>query len=145
VRQSVATLRQHPLLGQSLPDALEKLADEFERTTSIQIQRTVDLKRSPPPEQAIALYRIVQEAMTNIAKHSHANQVRLSLTENAAELNLSVEDNGQGFDPAANTTGFGLQSMRERTEALGGTFEILSQPTQGCLIRLILPKTGGGV
>ncbi len=145
VRQSVATLRQHSLLVKSLPEALEKLADEFERTTSIQIRRTVQLQQSPPPEQAIALYRIVQEAMTNIAKHSHATQVELSLTERATELELSVEDNGQGFDPAVNTTGFGLQSMRERTEALGGTFKISSQLGQGCRIRLILPKTGGGV
>jgi signal transduction histidine kinase len=145
VRQSVAALRQHSLLVKSLPEALEKLSDEFERTTSIEIQRMVHLQQSPPPEQAIALYRIVQEAMTNIAKHSHATQVRLSLTEHAAELELSVEDNGQGFDPAVNTTGFGLQSMRERTEALGGTFEVSSQLAQGCRIRLTVPKTGGGV
>jgi signal transduction histidine kinase len=145
VRQSVATLRQHSLLVKSLPEALEKLADEFERNTSIRIHRTVQLQQSLPPEQAIALYRIVQEAMTNIAKHSHATQVELSLSERATELTLSVEDNGQGFDPAVNTTGFGLQSMRERTEALGGTFQIVSQLTQGCRIRLTLPKTGGGV
>jgi signal transduction histidine kinase len=145
VRQSVAALRQHPLLGQSLPEALEKLTSEFERTTRIQILSKVQLQQSPPAEQAIALYRIVQEAMTNIAKHSHATQVQLHLTEQATELELSVEDNGQGFDPTVNTTGFGLQSMRERTEALGGTFQILSQLTQGCRIQLTLPKTGGGV
>jgi signal transduction histidine kinase len=145
VRQSVAALRQHPLLGQSLPKALEKLTGEFERTTSIQILSKVQLQQSLPTEQAIALYRIVQEAMTNIAKHSHATQVQLQLTEHATELELSVEDNGQGFDPTVNTTGFGLQSMRERTEALGGTFQILSQLTQGCRVQLTLPKTGGGV
>jgi signal transduction histidine kinase len=142
VRQSVAALRQQPLLGKSLPDALEKLVSEFERTASIRIQRKIELQRSPPAEQAIALYRIVQEAMTNIAKHSHATQVQIHLAEQDTELELKVEDNGQGFDPAANTTGFGLQSMRERTEALGGTFEILSQPAQGCRIHLTLPKAG---
>lgn len=145
VRQSVAALRQNPLLAQSLPEALEKLTSEFERTTSIQILSKVQLQQSPPTEQAIALYRIVQEAMTNIAKHSHATQVQLHLIEHATELELSVEDNGQGFDPTVNTTGFGLQSMRERTEALGGTFQILSQLTQGCWVQLTLPKTGGNV
>ncbi len=143
VRQSVATLRQHPLQGKSLPDALEKLTSEFERTTQIQIERAIELHHAPPSEQAIALYRIVQEAMTNIAKHSQANHVTVRLVEHQSSLDLSVTDNGLGFDPAANTTGFGLQSMRERTEALGGTFEILSQPHQGCQVHLTIPQTGG--
>jgi signal transduction histidine kinase len=153
VRHSVATLRQQPLAGNSLPEALEKLIGEFERTTGIEIERTLQLDRSPPPEQAIALYRIVQEALTNIAKHSQADRVRLHLTEKSTNLELSIEDNGVGFDPTINTTGFGLQSMRERTEALGGTFEILSQPIQdspqgflkGCLIHLTIPQIGGRV
>ncbi|MCG9891428.1 MAG: sensor histidine kinase [Thermosynechococcaceae cyanobacterium MS004] len=150
VRQSVASLHQQPLQGQSLPNALEKLIDEFGRTTNIQIQRTVQLHRSPPTEQAIALYRIVQEALTNIAKHSHATQVQIRLAEQSTRIELEIQDNGQGFDPALNTTGFGLQSMRERTEALDGTFEITrpkqAHPqAQGCRIHLTLPKTGGQV
>lgn len=145
VRQSVATLRQQPLPGNSLPDALEKLTSEFERTTGIQIERTIGLDRSAPSEQAIALYRIVQEALTNIAKHSQANHVQITLTDQTNHLELNVEDNGLGFDPAVNTTGFGLQSMRERTEALGGRFEIVSQPTEGCRIHLTIPQIGGRV
>jgi signal transduction histidine kinase len=142
VRQSVATMRQQPLQGQSFNDAIQKLVQDFERTTDIPIQRHVQIAQGLPTEIAIALYRIVQEAMTNIAKHSKATQVSLTLTESPTELELIIEDNGQGFDPAQNTTGFGLQSMRERTEALGGLFYLKSQPGQGCRLHLNIPQGG---
>jgi signal transduction histidine kinase len=142
VRYSVAKMRQPSLQGQSLTEALTKLLKEFERTTSIEVKQQVQLTQPPPTEMAIALYRIVQEATTNIAKHSQATQGLLSLKDRANTLELVIEDNGQGFDPAANTTGFGLQSMRERSEALGGTFEISSQPHQGCRIHITLPHPG---
>lgn len=142
VRQSVATLRQPPLQGKSFKDALQTLVQDFERTT--EIQTTVHLQIEPrlPTDIAIALYRIVQEAMTNIAKHSQATQVTLDLTADSTQVELKIEDNGQGFDPAQNTTGFGLQSMRERTEALGGLFHLSSQPGHGCCLQLSLPQGG---
>jgi signal transduction histidine kinase len=142
VRQSVATMRQPPLQGKALPETLQKLVQEFERTTGIHADLQVQIARSLPTEVAIALYRIVQEATTNIAKHSQASEVHLTLKETLKDLELIVEDNGQGFDPTVNTTGFGLQSMRERTEALGGVFELHSQPNQGCRIRLSIPQPG---
>jgi signal transduction histidine kinase len=142
VRQSVATMRQPPLQGKALPETLQKLIQEFERTTGIHADLQVQIARSLPTEVAIALYRIVQEATTNIAKHSQASAVHLTLKETLKDLELIVEDNGQGFDPTVNTTGFGLQSMRERTEALGGVFELHSQPNQGCRIRLSIPQPG---
>jgi signal transduction histidine kinase len=145
VRQSVATLRQSPLQEKSLPDALKLLVQDFERTTGIQTQIQVQYTQSLPTEVAIALYRITQEAMTNIAKHSQATQVSLNLQANSKALEFSLEDNGQGFTPALNTTGFGLQSMRERTEALGGIFEITSQPSQGCRIHVTFPQSGGNL
>jgi signal transduction histidine kinase len=142
VRQSVATMRQAPLQGNALPETLQKLIQEFERTTGIHADLQVQLSRSLPTEVAIAIYRIVQEATTNIAKHSQATEVHLTLKESLKELELVVEDNGQGFDPTVNTTGFGLQSMRERTEALGGVFELYSQTNRGCRIRLTIPQPG---
>jgi signal transduction histidine kinase len=142
VRQSVATIRQPPLQEQSLPEALAKLLQDFERTTGIRVASHLQLAQPLPMEMAIALYRIVQEATTNIAKHSQATQVDLSLSEQAQTIVLVIKDNGQGFDPAVNTTGFGLQSMRERSEAFGGTFEVTSQPQRGCYLRLALPRPG---
>jgi signal transduction histidine kinase len=142
VRQSVATLRQPALQGKSFKDALQTLVQEFERTTEIQTTVHLQMAQQLPTDIAIALYRIVQEAMTNIAKHSQATQVILHLTADLTQLELSVEDNGQGFDPSQNTTGFGLQSMRERTEALGGVFNLSSQPGHGCRLHLNIPQGG---
>jgi signal transduction histidine kinase len=142
VRQSVATMRQLPLQGQSFPEAIQKLVQEFERTTGIPAKLQIQVSQRLPTDMAIALYRIVQEAITNIAKHSQATQVNLKLTETSQEVELIVEDNGQGFDPTQNTTGFGLQSMRERTEALDGLFYLNSQPGQGCRLHLNIPQGG---
>jgi signal transduction histidine kinase len=142
VRQSVATMRQSPLQGHSFPEAIQKLMQEFERTTGTPATVQIQITQGLPTDIAIALYRIVQEAMTNIAKHSQATQVNLKLNETPQEVELMVEDNGQGFDPTQNTTGFGLQSMRERTEALGGLFYLNSQPGQGCRLHLNIPQGG---
>jgi signal transduction histidine kinase len=142
VRQSVATLRQPVLQGKSFKDALQTLVQEFERTTEIQTTVHLQMAQQLPTDIAIALYRIVQEAMTNIAKHSQATQVTLRFNADLTQLELSIEDNGQGFDPAQNTTGFGLQSMRERTEALGGLFDLSSQPGHGCRLHLNIPQGG---
>jgi signal transduction histidine kinase len=139
VRQSVATLRNHPLQGRSLKILLENLIEEFKRTTGIEIESEIELFSSLSGEMTTALYRVVQEALTNISKHSEATQVVLSLKENEMKIYLQVEDNGRGFNPADNTTGFGLQGMRERVGALGGIFSLTSQPGQGCRIKIEIP------
>ncbi|MDJ0689913.1 MAG: sensor histidine kinase [Xenococcaceae cyanobacterium MO_188.B32] len=136
VRQSVATLRNHPLKGRSLKIAIEQLVEEFKRNSGIAIAFSLNLLTSPSMEVTTALYRILQEALTNISKHSNATQVHLTLTEQNSHIYLHIKDNGKGFNPAENTTGFGLQGMRERTEALDGKFELTSKPQQGCEIRV---------
>ena len=136
VRQSVATLRNHPLKGRSLKIALEQLINDFKRNSGMAISFNLNLLTSPSIEVTTALYRIVQEALTNISKHSNATQVHLTLTEQNNLIYLHIKDNGKGFNPAENTTGFGLQGMRERTEALNGNFELISKPQQGCDIRV---------
>ena len=135
VRQSVATLRNHPLKDRSLKIAIEQLIKDFKRNSNIAIAFNLHLFTSPSTEIATALYRIAQEALTNISKHSNATQVHLTLTEQNSRIYLEIKDNGMGFNPAENTTGFGLQGMRERTEALDGKFELLGKPEEGCEIR----------
>jgi signal transduction histidine kinase len=142
VRQSVATLRTDPLQGQSLPGAIATLIQEFQRNHSIQIDSQFCITSPLSTETATALYRITQEALTNISKHSRANHVGLQFSENTTDISLRIEDNGQGFDPSQNTTGFGLQSMRERTKALAGSFYLNSQPGQGCQIQVVIPRQG---
>lgn len=139
VRQSVATLRTDPLKQKTLSEAIALLIQDFKRIHAIPIEAQVHLKTLLSDERKIALYRITQEALTNIARHSGATQITLHLLEQITSIALEIEDNGRGFEPTQNTTGFGLQSMRERAEAIGGQFDLSSQPGQGCRIRVVVP------
>ena len=140
VRQSVASLRNSPLQGRSLELALKKLLQEFQQTTRIRIVSRVRLQDSLNSEIQTVLYRIVQEALTNIAKHSQADRIKLAIASSPTGIDLEIQDNGEGFEPRENTTGFGLQGMRERVEALGGKFSLHSQPGFGCQIHIIIPS-----
>jgi signal transduction histidine kinase len=139
VRRSISTLRSNPLRGQSLADAIVQAIHEFHQATGIQPGSTMQISNSLPTEISTALYRILQEALTNIYKHSGASQVSIHLQQHPDRIQLEIEDNGQGFDPEANTTGFGLQGMRERTVALNGHFQISSRPDSGCRIHVSIP------
>jgi two-component system sensor histidine kinase UhpB len=88
---------------------------------------------------AIAIYRIVQECLTNIARHSDANKIIVTLHRKSDELILSVEDNGKGFDPRLVSSGFGVAGMRERVQGLGGHFELNSRVGFGVQIQASLP------
>ena len=139
VRQSVATLRADPLQGQSLETAIVSLVRDYQRTTNIAPDCNISLEQPVSSEIATAIYRIVQEALMNIRKHSDATKVTIQLQSNAKKLYLLVEDNGKGFNPEQNTTGFGLHGMRERTVALNGKFRIVSLPGKGCQIQATIP------
>jgi signal transduction histidine kinase len=139
VRRSIATLRSNPLQGQSLETAILRAVDEFHSATGIAPSCQIHLIQPMPTEISTAVYRIVQESLTNIYKHSAASRVTIMLHDDRTMLKLQIIDNGQGFDPAGNTTGFGLQGMRERAAALGGQFVLTSQPQQGCQISLTIP------
>ena len=77
--------------------------------------------------------------MTNIVKHSNAKSVKIDLQTSVRHLYLSIEDNGKGFNPEQNTTGFGLQGMKERITSLKGKIEILSDLNAGCKIIVRIP------
>ncbi len=139
VRQSVATLRNHPLKGKSLTVVLTKLIQEYEKTTGIQIHSQINLTSPLATEISTAIYRVIQEALTNISKHSHADKISLVLKERTTGILVVIKDNGRGFHPQENTTGFGIQGMRERVEVLGGHLNLTSQPGQGCKINFIIP------
>ncbi|MFB2971113.1 sensor histidine kinase [Aerosakkonema sp. BLCC-F183] len=139
VRRSISTLRSDPLQGQSLANAIAKAVTEFRQSTGIVPSCTIELSQPIPTDISTALYRIIQESLTNIYKHSGATQVTIDLRENREAIRLQIEDNGRGFNPEGNTTGFGLQGMRERTAALGGQFFLTSQLQQGCRITILIP------
>jgi signal transduction histidine kinase len=91
------------------------------------------------------IYRLTQEAMNNVAKHSQANLIRLSLTKKENDIELVIRDNGMGFDleevlsPERSNRGLGLASMRERIELSGGTFALDSTVGKGTTIRASWP------
>lgn len=134
VRQSVSSLRADPLEGKSLENAIASLAEDFQRTTNICPHCQIQIEYILPADVKNAIYRIVQESLTNICKYAAATEVRIEIITKLNNLYLTVKDNGKGFNLNQNSTGFGLQGMRERTLALGGWFEIDSTPGAGCKI-----------
>lgn len=139
IRRSVSVLRSNPLQGQLLESAIEKLLKDFQHSTGIELSSNISLPLSLPTEVNTTVYRIVQESLTNIYKHAQATAVSVQLQQQGGILDLSIEDNGKGFNPTQNTTGFGLQGMRERALALGGQFHLHSQPGEGCRVCVSLP------
>lgn len=91
------------------------------------------------PEIESTLYRVTQEALTNVAKHAGAESVIVRLAESGTQVELEVVDNGRGFDPDAQTEGFGLIGMRERITTLGGSLEVSSSPDSGTRVGAKLP------
>lgn len=141
VRQSVSAMRSDPLQGRSLQDAIAYLAKEFKHSTNISPVCNICLEYPLPSELNTVVYRIVQEALTNITKYAKATEVNIQLQASPNELILMIQDNGKGFNFQQNTTGFGLQGMRERTLAQDGKFEIKSLPQAGCKIIAQFPLT----
>jgi signal transduction histidine kinase len=87
-----------------------------------------------------ALFRIAQEALANIARHSSASHADVSLEYETGVVKMIIKDNGHGFDKSVQHNGLGLYSMRERAEVLGGNFAVESSPEQGTKIMVTLPR-----
>lgn len=138
VRQSVATLRSDPLEGRSLEAAIAALIDNFQRSTGITPTFQYQVNSPLAAKLETPIYRIVQEALTNICKYAAATQVEVVI-ESDKTVQVSIRDNGVGFDPAQTTSGFGLQGMQERTLALHGHFQLIAAPDAGCQIVITLP------
>jgi len=142
VRGISHALRPALLDEMGLGSALNSLLMQFQERTGITAQRNIELRPQGVPDDAgIMLYRVVQEALTNIERHADAHQVTLRLQQTARHIHLEVSDDGQGFDLAkvAPGRGIGLINMRERVELLGGQFRLDSAPGQGTNIRATLP------
>ena len=128
-----------------LGQTLEWFVDQFSRQTGIQVHYQGKLSDGFfPPEEAIHLYRIVQEALNNVARHSGASEAWVTVEEQAGSLSLEIRDNGKGFvvGPGSSRTagqGIGLMGMQERTEHLRGSFSIRSSPQGGTVVSARVP------
>lgn len=139
-------LRPSILDDLGLVTALQRYVEEFARKVNIPVDyHTVGFEDNRlPPQTEITLYRIIQEALTNVAKHAHPSNVSVLLEHRNQTVLAIVEDDGQGFDVALVMNSgvkekLGLYSMRERAELIGGTFTIESQPGIGTTVFIRAP------
>ncbi len=144
IRATVRGLRPAALDDLGLVPAVEALAEEFSARTGV----IVDLDAQRPPESTpseieVALYRIFQETLTNVARHAEAHRVQAWIRQEGAELVLVVEDDGRGFDSARLARGgdsrAGLTGMRERVLGLGGRLDVKTAPGRGVRLEARIP------
>jgi signal transduction histidine kinase len=140
VRQSVGALRDEAQVEQPLEEAIALLVDNFRQGTGIATSANVCINAPVPPNIVKTIYRIVQEALTNISKHAQASHIEIQVCTTANSVNLVIEDNGRGFNlEQLNGSGFGLQSMQQRVAAVDGNFQMKTEPGMGCRIAIELP------
>ena len=133
LRRLVMELTPSPLEDQDLEDALRLHCDLFARRQQLELELDLDYRGRLQPDQEVALYRITQEALTNVQKHAAADRVRVSLRD-GAETILTIEDDGKGFVVETVAGGHGLHNMANRARQSGGVFEIRSRPGQGTTV-----------
>ena len=142
-RRSVQGLRPQLLRDGNITTALDKLVRQLGSDSPVRINFSAhgDAQRLMSPDIESNLLRISQEAITNAMKHSGANQISVRLSAGPEAVQLAIEDNGAGFDPHVSTLsrGFGLISMQERADRIGGDLTILTKPGAGTKIHLLLP------
>ncbi len=127
----------------SLGEAIEWLLKEMEKHTQISFTHSIEATPDISPDRATAIFRIVQETITNIMRHSKATRARLSLLIQGGQISISISDNGQGIDKnsLSDSTSYGIIGMRERTKYLGGEITINSS-VQGTSVYLRVPLKG---
>ncbi|HHH41092.1 MAG TPA: sensor histidine kinase, partial [Chloroflexi bacterium] len=144
LRSLIFDLRPEALDDLGLVMALRSQAKKCLEPAGVRVRlRSIGLEDRLPAEVEIAVFRVVQEAITNIARHAQATEANISLTRKGDKLIVRVEDDGVGFDPASvmrdEQKGWGLRGMEERITLLGGRFYIGSKPGQGTLVLAEVP------
>jgi signal transduction histidine kinase len=147
VRRITMDLRPSTLDDLGILATITWFSREFQKIYSaIKVEREIKIDENDVPESLkIIIFRVLQEALNNAAKHSEANLVHLRLGKTEGSIELAVEDNGKGFEVEAalatpsSERGFGLGSMRERTELSGGSFVIDSVKGKGTTVRALWP------
>jgi NarL family two-component system sensor histidine kinase LiaS len=137
----IRELRPPSLESKTLAGALQDYVAEWSRQNGIAVDLKVDGVLSIPSPGDEILFRVTQEALANVARHSQARNVIVELTNKDKEIILIVEDDGVGFEVGSVEKGVGLDSMRERLEAIGGQLEISSQRSSGTRIMAKLRRS----
>jgi signal transduction histidine kinase len=149
LRRLMTELRPPALDERGLEAALRDHVNSVQSRSGVQCTVESTLSGRLDPAREIVLYRVAQEALTNVAKHSEASHAWLSLREVNSHVEIEIRDDGRGFDPSglgdlAMNGHFGVLGMRERVEMAGGRWELQSSPARGTVVRAILPKESNG-
>lgn len=131
-----------PSLGNiSLSEALSDLADEVNKTHVCQVKLNYFMPGTETmgSSKELMIYRVVQEQINNIIKHSEAANATINLTKNGNNLLLTISDDGVGFDTHQRSKGIGVQNIRNRIEFYSGKLNIISRPGEGCKFKIIIP------
>lgn len=147
VRRIAIELRPEALDELGLVSAIAVLGERFSERSALSISQHIDDPLPPlDPNTELVVFRVAQEALTNVARHSGSSRASLTLTHEDGELMLEVSDEGEGI-PAGQPPGGGMKGMRERATLVGGTLEIGPGPGRdgrGCTVRLRLPAAPPG-
>jgi signal transduction histidine kinase len=140
LRGLIADLRPAALDQLGVSAALEGLAERTRSTTGVEIGLRLALdEQLLSDDTASTVYRLVQESLTNVAKHAGATRVDISVSTGAGAVEIEVRDNGGGFDPLQPAAGFGLVGMRERVELAHGSLRVEAAPGSGTIVRAHIP------
>ncbi len=143
VRKIATDLRPSVLDNLGLWAAIEWQTQDLQNRLHIPFILELDVQEIElPPDEATAIFRIFQETMTNVARHSGATKVDIDITSTPEEIHMQIRDNGRGMadtNGAANTQSFGILGMAERAKSFGGQFSITSQPQCGTKVSVIMP------
>src|SRR4051794_19888575 len=140
VRRIARQLRPEALEDLGLQSALAALATAVGEQAHVRVDRHLEPPGLPlSQEQELVIYRVAQEAMTNVARHAQANTVELRLERTDHKVVLTVRDDGRGLRPEASTSSHGIRGMRERAMLIGADFTIAPAPDRGTEVKLSIP------
>jgi signal transduction histidine kinase len=142
VREISHNLRPYQLDRLGLSDTLRSVLETVRSSTTIRIKAQIDdIDSLLAPEAEINVFRIIQEGMNNILKHSKAKDAEITVARIGGRLAIQLKDNGRGFSPASNSEmrSFGLTGINQRVSLLGGTCSIESLPGHGTTINISIP------
>jgi two-component system sensor histidine kinase UhpB len=139
VRRIARQLRPEALEDLGLQSALAALTNSFGAQAQVQVERCLEPSLRLSADEELVVYRVAQDALTNVARHAQATRVELRLQQNGALTTLTVRDDGRGLSPGALPSAHGIRGMRERAMLIGAQLQVDSTPGRGTEIKLSIP------